>query len=207
MGQQENRISDSPFSKCLENSATPGDDFDPVRLSAARTRAMDEAGAAIARQLNGPLTALLLYMGEIKQYSRQLSQAAGNRVYLQQVVENALQQTERVCALIKQMADIPEEPAAEPGRQAAWEQRAGRNKDGTRTSGVMLASAGGQKPLTKREREVLSLISEGCSNKQGAQRMNISPRTFESHRAETMRKLGARNTADLVRLALLHPAV
>ena len=35
--------------------------------------------------------------------------------------------------------------------------------------------------------------------------MNISPRTFESHRAEAMRKLGARNTADLVRKALLHP--
>ena len=51
---------------------------------------MDEAGAAIARQLNGPLTALLLYMGEIKQHSHQFSQAAGNRVYLQQVVENAL---------------------------------------------------------------------------------------------------------------------
>jgi DNA-binding CsgD family transcriptional regulator len=36
-------------------------------------------------------------------------------------------------------------------------------------------------------------------------RMHISPRTFESHRAEAMRKLGARNTADLVRTALLHP--
>ena len=60
-----------------------------------------------------------------------------------------------------------------------------------------------QKPLTRREREVPALISEGCSNKQGALRMNISPRTFESHRAEAMRKLGARNTADLVRKALL----
>jgi DNA-binding CsgD family transcriptional regulator len=55
------------------------------------------------------------------------------------------------------------------------------------------------------EREVLSLVSEGCSNKQGALRMNTSPRTFESHRAEAMRKLGARNTADLVRKALLQP--
>jgi DNA-binding CsgD family transcriptional regulator len=71
----------------------------------------------------------------------------------------------------------------------------------------MFASSAGQKPLTRREREVLSLISEGYSNKQGALRMGISPRTFESHRAEAMRKLGARNTADLVRLALLHPAV
>jgi len=168
---------------------------------------MDEAGAVIARQLNGPLTALLLYMGEIKQHSQQLSQAAGNRVYLQQVVENALQQTERVCAMIKQIADNHEEPAAEPGRKAGWEKRGGRGKEAGRAAGVMFSTGAGQKPLTKREREVLSLISEGYSNKQGALRMNISPRTFESHRAEAMRKLGARNTADLVRLALLHPSV
>ena len=69
----------------------------------------------------------------------------------------------------------------------------------------MFAPSPSKKPLTRREREVLDLISEGCSNKQGALRMNISPRTFESHRAEAMRKLGARNTADLVRKALLQP--
>jgi len=166
---------------------------------------MEEAGSALARQLNGPMTALLLYMGEIKQHSQQLSQAATNRVYLQQVVENALQQTERVCALIKQLADNHDEPATEPGK-IIWEKRVS-GKDGGRVPGVMLSSAADQKPLTKREREVLSLISEGYSNKQGALRMSISPRTFESHRAEAMRKLGARNTADLVRLALLHPAV
>ncbi len=109
--------------------------------------------------------------------------------------------------MIKQIADAHEEPSAESGRKAGWEKRGGRGKDGGRTPGVMFSSGSGQKPLTKREREVLNLISEGYSNKQGALRMNISPRTFESHRAEAMRKLGARNTADLVRLALLHPAV
>ena len=166
---------------------------------------MDEAGAAIARQLNGPLTALLLYMGELKQHSHQFSQSAGNRVYLQQVVENALQQTERVCAMMKQISAAHEEPVLVPGRKLGPE-RKGRSKDGNRTPGVMFASEAGQKPLTKREREVLSLISEGCSNKQGALRMQISPRTFESHRAEAMRKLGARNTADLVRTALMHPS-
>jgi DNA-binding CsgD family transcriptional regulator len=67
----------------------------------------------------------------------------------------------------------------------------------------MFVSDPAQKPLTKREHEVLDLISEGHSNKQGALRMGISPRTFESHRAEAMRKLGARNTAELVRKALL----
>jgi DNA-binding CsgD family transcriptional regulator len=181
------------------------DNLEFVQLSVARVRAAEEAGVAIAKQLNGPLTALLLYMNEIRQHSHQFSQAPGNRVYLQQVVENALQQTERVCALIKQLSDNHPAQAGSDyphGRDS----QAGRGKDGGRTPGVMFTTESGQKPLTKREREVLSLISEGCSNKQGALRMNISPRTFESHRAEAMRKLGARNTADLVRKALLQPA-
>jgi len=204
MSQRENRITDSPFLKWTEASPPVGsDDLEFARPSAAQTRAVDEAGAAIARQLNGPLTALMLYMGEIKQHSHQLSQPDGNRVYLQQVVENALQQTERVCAMMKQIAGTHEEAVVVPGRAAGREMRTSRVKD--RTPGVMFASEPGQKPLTRREREVLNLISEGCSNKEGALRMRISPRTFESHRAEAMRKLGARNTADLVRTALLHP--
>src|SRR3954464_11736400 len=202
MSQQENRISDSHFSKWIESSKPLDDDLEIARLAAARTRAMDEAGAAIARQLNGPLTALLLYMGEIKQHSNQLSQADGNRGYLQKVVENALQQTERVCAMMKQIAGSQEEIVAVPGRTAGWETRTSRARP--RDANVTFSSESGQKPLTRREREVLNLISEGCSNKQGALRMRISPRTFESHRAEAMRKLGARNTADLVRTALLH---
>ena len=172
-----------------------------VQLSAARSRAAEEASATIARQLNGPLTALLLYMNEIKQHSHQFSQAPGNRLYLQQVVENALQQTERVCALVKQMSLASDAVGKQTG-----EAQARHPAGGARRPGHMFAAETGQKPLTKREREVLSLISEGCSNKQGALRMSISPRTFESHRAEAMRKLGARNTADLVRKALLQPA-
>ena len=183
------------------------DHLEIVQLSVARTRATEEAAAAIARQLNGPLTALLLYMNEIKQHSHQFSQAPGNRIYLQQVVENALQQTERVCALVKQMSDNHPAQVSDADGKAKRESQASRSSvDVGRPRSVMFASESGQKPLTKREREVLGLISEGCSNKQGAMRMNISPRTFESHRAEAMRKLGARNTADLVRKALLQPA-
>src|SRR6202521_805075 len=132
MSQQENRISDSHFSKWTEGGAPPEGDQEVARLSAARAQAMDEDGAAIAGQLNGPLTALLLYMGEIKQHSHQFSQASGNRVYLQQVVENALQQTERVCAMIKHMADAHQASAAAGGSKAGSEKRAGRAKDRTR---------------------------------------------------------------------------
>ena len=206
MGHQEDRISDSPFSTWIDSNEPTHNDLENIRAAAA-SRAREEAGAAIARQLNGPLTALLLYMGEIKQHSHQLSQAGENRVYLQQVVENALQQTEHVCAMIKQLAESHEEAATQSGCDVAWNKRLARGKDVARTNAVMLSSGADQKPLTRREREVLSLISEGYSNKEGALRMNISPRTFESHRAEAMRKLGARNTADLVRLALLYPTV
>src|SRR6202165_2580834 len=145
MAQQETRLSDSHFSKWSESDGSL-DEVEIVRLSAARARAVDEAGAQIARQLNGPLTALLLYMGEIKQHSHQLSPAAGNRVYLQQAVENALQQTERVCAMIKQMADTYEEPAAAPGRKGGRDARGGRAKD-NRTPGVVFFSDGGTQHL------------------------------------------------------------
>jgi DNA-binding NarL/FixJ family response regulator len=190
----------------MENIAPLEENSEIVQLSAVRSRAAEEAGAAIARQLNGPLTALQLYMNEIKQHSHQFAQGSANRNYLQQVIENALQQTERVCALVKQISDGHPAPNSEPAARQPGDPQARRHADGSRRPAPMFIQEAGQKPLTKREREVLSLISEGCSNKQGALRMNISPRTFESHRAEAMRKLGARNTADLVRKALLQPA-
>ena len=56
--------------------------------------------------------------------------------------------------------------------------------------------------LTQREREVLAEITGGASNKEAGRRLGISPRTIEVHRASIMDKLGAKNTADLVRITL-----
>jgi two-component system response regulator FixJ len=56
--------------------------------------------------------------------------------------------------------------------------------------------------LTPREREVLQLITDGQSNKEAGRELGISPRTIEVHRARVMEKLGARNTADLMRIVL-----
>jgi DNA-binding CsgD family transcriptional regulator len=200
MSQQQNRIADSQFLDWGEAS-TAGDESVIGGLGPARLRAIGEAESSIVRQLNGPLTALLLYMEELKQHSHRLSRETGERDHLQKVVENALLQTERVCALVKQAGGAPVMPASNPMSLG----RAERHKKSGRCAAAMLSAETGQKPLTKREREVLNLISEGYSNKQGALRMQISPRTFESHRAEAMRKLGARNTADLVRAVLLQP--
>ncbi|HXH42230.1 MAG TPA: helix-turn-helix transcriptional regulator [Bradyrhizobium sp.] len=205
MGSQNDTAIDSRPSEWHESSAASAEGTDFVRLSAVRAKAADEMAAAIARELNGPLTALLLYMGEIKHHSDQLTPATGDRAYLQRVVENALAQTERVCGLVKQLAGPQRGGAPTPSDPAQAESKVARVLQPQRAPSADLPGPSGQKRLTKREREVLRLISEGYSNKQGALRMQISPRTFESHRAEAMRKLGARNTADLVRAALLHP--
>jgi DNA-binding NarL/FixJ family response regulator len=56
--------------------------------------------------------------------------------------------------------------------------------------------------LTDREREVFQLTAEGYRSAQIADRLGISHRTVETHRASAMRKLGVRNAIDLVRYAL-----
>jgi DNA-binding NarL/FixJ family response regulator len=56
--------------------------------------------------------------------------------------------------------------------------------------------------LTRREREVLQLTVEGQSGVEIAERLFISPRTVETHRANLMQKLGVRNQKDLVRYAV-----
>lgn len=56
--------------------------------------------------------------------------------------------------------------------------------------------------LTPRERQVLAEIMAGASNKEAGRKLGISPRTIEVHRARIMDKLGARNTAHLVRIVL-----
>jgi two-component system response regulator FixJ len=65
---------------------------------------------------------------------------------------------------------------------------------------VSITGFPGEEALTPREREVLERIAMGASNKEAGRQLGISPRTIEVHRARIMEKIGAKNTADLVRL-------
>ncbi len=56
--------------------------------------------------------------------------------------------------------------------------------------------------LSDRQRQVMDLAVKGLSNKEIAQTLKISPRTVETYRAWVMEKTGARNIADLVRIAV-----
>jgi DNA-binding NarL/FixJ family response regulator len=57
-------------------------------------------------------------------------------------------------------------------------------------------------PLSSREKEVLTLIADGKSNKEIAELLFISVRTIESHRASILDKLNLKSTADLVKYAI-----
>jgi DNA-binding NarL/FixJ family response regulator len=52
--------------------------------------------------------------------------------------------------------------------------------------------------LTEREREVMSLVAEGLSNDEIAERLYVSPMTAKTHVSRAMTKLGARDRAQMV---------
>ena len=57
-------------------------------------------------------------------------------------------------------------------------------------------------PLTIRERQIVKLIAEGKSSKEIGELLFIDNRTAQHHRANIMRKLNLKKTADLVKYAI-----
>jgi DNA-binding NarL/FixJ family response regulator len=58
--------------------------------------------------------------------------------------------------------------------------------------------------LTSRQRQILQLVAEGLSSRQIAERLFVSVKTVESHRAQIMERLGIHDLAGLVRFAIRH---
>ncbi len=81
-------------------------------------------------------------------------------------------------------------------------------------NGVKLASAHPfedrfllKKKLTRREQEILALITKAKNNKEIAEQLYISDQTVGVHRKNIMRKLGVRNTVNLIKFAIDHQLV
>jgi two-component system nitrate/nitrite response regulator NarL len=77
-----------------------------------------------------------------------------------------------------------------------------RLSDAVRVESNRLSRASKLALLTGRERDVLTGIANGETNKEIAARYGISPRTVETHRESLMRKLEIRSVAGLTRLAV-----
>jgi DNA-binding CsgD family transcriptional regulator len=200
---------------------------------AARIWAMDEIGAAIAHELNEPLTALLLYLHAIEQVSAKRVEVgalapsapdpsapdistpdisapdiSAQDISAHDILQKALREAERACHMIERMRDVSAKPFDSGSAMARGREAIGawaRLRDADERTGLP-ASFPSHHTLTPRERQVLAQITAGTSNKEGGQHLGISTRTFEVHRAHIMEKLGAKNAADLVRIVLSEPA-
>jgi DNA-binding CsgD family transcriptional regulator len=171
-------------------------------VSTARKWASDEVSAAIAHQLNEPLTALLLFLHEINRHSAVVGDVEAARRSTQPLIERALRETQRLCDMVEELGQKSAAPqdavtAITRGRDAIY---SWANDSKPRVESPLPMN--GFQHLTPREHQVLSVITGGASNKEGGRQLGISTRTFEVHRANIMEKLGARNAADLVRIAL-----
>jgi DNA-binding NarL/FixJ family response regulator len=66
------------------------------------------------------------------------------------------------------------------------------------------AASIGQRPFTNREKEVLTMLVAGCSNKEIAAPLGIEERTVKAHVAKLMRKVGVPNRVMLSVHAVTH---
>lgn len=56
--------------------------------------------------------------------------------------------------------------------------------------------------MTARERQILSLITQGLQNREVAERLGLSTKTIDNHRTNLMRKVGAHSVAELLSFAM-----
>jgi DNA-binding CsgD family transcriptional regulator len=166
-------------------------------------RAVENTNAAMAHRLSEPLTALLLYLNEIKETAERSGGAKAFAAAMCELVDMALREAERACdimELVGQNIERPIDGAVARGYDAieSWTHDAHGTASDRKSSRL---APDNERSLTPREHEVLAVIIAGASNKAGGNQLGISRRTFEVHRANLMGKLGARNAADLVRIS------
>jgi DNA-binding NarL/FixJ family response regulator len=53
--------------------------------------------------------------------------------------------------------------------------------------------------LTNKEKQIIKYLMEGCSSKEIASELDVSPRTIETHRANVLSKFGLKNTTELIK--------
>lgn len=77
-------------------------------------------------------------------------------------------------------------------------------KTGVRSGDLSNGSGPDEVTLTKREKEILSLIADGLNNHEISDKLFISPRTVETHRTNIMQKLDIHDIGNLVKFAIEH---
>jgi DNA-binding NarL/FixJ family response regulator len=76
----------------------------------------------------------------------------------------------------------------------------GLSKDGASKKDLVLL-------LTAREKEIIKLLTDGCTNKEIAKRLKISVRTVETHRKNIMSKLNLKTLAGLIKFSIVNKLI
>jgi DNA-binding CsgD family transcriptional regulator len=199
------RFNNPAYSSRLSIAAEKLSQIQAELVSQALTRAVEDAGAAVAHQLSEPLTALLYHLHDLKQRGDDRDGGETVPASVREIVDMALREMGCICDIVERMDQtikppIEVETAIARGYQAIDSWTFGRQARVDRAAPSLAAIS--QPVLTPREREVLALIVGGASNKEGGYRLGISTRTFEAHRAHLMGKVRAKNAAHLVSMAL-----
>ncbi len=164
-----------------------GTDEEPPDVIVAETEEADEDPAwPDTMSLNGPDAALLLLADDPASFSGLEALQSGAKG----VLPARVSQEELVAAIRGAAAGLivlhPEAVLhALPGRPAG----------GSRRMPLI-------EPLTAREKEVLSILAEGGTNKQIASRLSISEHTAKFHVSSVMSKLGATSRTEAVTMAI-----
>jgi two-component system response regulator NreC len=93
-------------------------------------------------------------------------------------------------------------PSVAAALVADYTSRPGRPSSQAQTEDEMGAAPDAYDTLTGREREILQLVAEGYTNQEIADRLHLSIKTVQSHRASVMEKLDLRDVTHLVRYAV-----
>jgi two-component system response regulator FixJ len=100
-------------------------------------------------------------------------------------------------------ADVIEKPFEHGALGDALAVAFGRLQESNAASAMAREARGKIDGLSRRERDVLGHLFDGCPNKVTAQDLGISPRTVEIYRASAMKKLGVSDLAHAVRIAVV----
>jgi len=143
---------------------------------------------------NAPATRVLLYCAAVKETDILAAMHAGADGFLEKTCSR-----EDFLEAIDKVAD---------GHTYLCSKTTSALARSLRGSSMKTGGGGNRHPeLTPREKQILALIVEGASSKEIAKKLFLSISTVETHRANLMTKIGARNVAQLIHYAVRHRLV
>jgi len=175
------------ISHCLAGSGVHVEPFEDAAELIAR---WPRTGLLLVHDDGASVAGLLLHMGRSGQWLPVIgfAEEPTTRMVVQSVLDGAIDyiawpfEREEIVKVVTEAEEKAEALGSTKLREAMARSRVDR--------------------LTKREREVLAGVAGGLSNRLIGEKLSISPRTVEIHRANMLTKMGAHHTSEAIRIAI-----